>query len=825
MHAARSLLALLVLSPAGRAAEPHPALPLAFVRNTGQFDPAVAFAARSSGIAIAVASDGFAVQPAGVRFTFEDSDPRAQVEGLDPSAAHVNFLVGSPAEWRTDCPAFDAVAIRGLYPGIDLELHVRGGIPEYDLLLDAGADLERVVLRVEGAGEIALDADGAWTGSTRAGRMAQHAPVATARRAGGASDPIACETVHLGNGRFAFRCAAGGPILLDPGLEFATLLGGTPPTNSNLVADGAMALAVAGDGEMVIAGYASDAGFPTTFGAFDVTYETGPGIVIGDAFVARFDADGKTLRFATFLGGDLGDQGYDVALDAAENVYVTGHTASTTFPTSATFGTSTVPGITPFRTFISKLDPTGAVLIYSVVIEDAMPQAIAVDAGGAVYATGSAAGQNGVTGFPVTPGAASTAYAGGYWDQFLLKLHPSGGSIVFATLLGSAAVDNGLELALDGNGGTYVGGRTGSFGFPVSPGAFDKQYSSFAMEATIAHVDASGSHVLAATLLGGSHATEVASIRVAPDGDVVVAGGVATPDGGILPNPFPWTPGAFDTLYEGDAEGYVSILDPQLKVLKASTLLGGPGTDSIGAMDVDAEGRIVAISGSDWGMVPVTPDAFQSTQQSNYGWSDTMVHVFTPDLSAIEYGSYLGGNKFDVAVDVAVPVPGLIYVAGRTGSSNFPATAGAFDKSLGGYADAFALRLEVCPGGSFFEELGGGCAGTGGIAPELRGDGCPRSGSQARLRIAKGAPAAPALIVAGPAPGTIVVLPTCSLGLASLFPGVLVPLALSVEGGAELTFAVPAVPSALDVWLQALVADPVANGGIAVTNALRAHLQ
>ncbi len=57
--------------------------------------------------------------------------------------------------------------------------------------------------------------------------------------------------------------------MIDPGLEFSTLIGGTPPNDNSTVAHGAMGLAVDDDGEVVIAGSVSDVGSPVTAGAFD----------------------------------------------------------------------------------------------------------------------------------------------------------------------------------------------------------------------------------------------------------------------------------------------------------------------------------------------------------------------------------------------------------------------------------------------------------------------------------------------------------------------------------------------------------------------------
>src|SRR5262249_34253343 len=69
--------------------------------------------------------------------------------------------------------------------------------------------------------------------------------------------------------------------------------------------------------------------FPTTAGAFQPALGGS-----GDAFVAKLNAAGNALVYSTYLGGSDLDQGNGIALDGAGNAYVTGHTFSTNFPTA-----------------------------------------------------------------------------------------------------------------------------------------------------------------------------------------------------------------------------------------------------------------------------------------------------------------------------------------------------------------------------------------------------------------------------------------------------------------------------------------------------------
>jgi len=78
-----------------------------------------------------------------------------------------------------------------------------------------------------------------------------------------------------------------------------------------------------------VTGETFSAGFPTTAGAFDVTYNDN-----GDAFVAKLNPAGSALDYASFLGGLDSDIGYDIVLDSSRCAYLTGITGSPNFPTT-----------------------------------------------------------------------------------------------------------------------------------------------------------------------------------------------------------------------------------------------------------------------------------------------------------------------------------------------------------------------------------------------------------------------------------------------------------------------------------------------------------
>ncbi|MEO8295187.1 MAG: SBBP repeat-containing protein [Gemmatimonadota bacterium] len=94
-------------------------------------------------------------------------------------------------------------------------------------------------------------------------------------------------------------------------------------------------LALDPQGNPVVATGTSSQDFPTTPGAFQMSYggsggpATGAGSNYGgDVFVARVSADGSHLLTATYLGGSEGDGAEGVGVDAMGDVFVSGSTYS-----------------------------------------------------------------------------------------------------------------------------------------------------------------------------------------------------------------------------------------------------------------------------------------------------------------------------------------------------------------------------------------------------------------------------------------------------------------------------------------------------------------
>jgi hypothetical protein len=107
-------------------------------------------------------------------------------------------------------------------------------------------------------------------------------------------------------------------------------------------------IAVDSLGNAFITGFTYSSDFPTTPGAVQPTY--GGNV---DAFLAKLNATGSRLLYATYFGCNGYDRAYGVAVDGSGNAYVTGNTTSSNFPTTPGALQSTITG--PNNAFVAKI--------------------------------------------------------------------------------------------------------------------------------------------------------------------------------------------------------------------------------------------------------------------------------------------------------------------------------------------------------------------------------------------------------------------------------------------------------------------------------------
>src|SRR5262249_49071474 len=165
-----------------------------------------------------------------VRLEFEGASAETMLAGEQRHPACYNFFYGNdPARWQTNVSAYSSVLYRGLYSGVDMRVREERERLEYDLLLAPEAALERVVVRCEGVTNISVAPDGALLLHTALGPLRQAPPKTWEVLPNGEKRSIECQFQRLDSQRYGFvaqKRDCNLAMLIDPGLEWGTYLGG-----------------------------------------------------------------------------------------------------------------------------------------------------------------------------------------------------------------------------------------------------------------------------------------------------------------------------------------------------------------------------------------------------------------------------------------------------------------------------------------------------------------------------------------------------------------------------------------------------------------------
>jgi hypothetical protein len=286
------------------------------------------------------------------------------------------------------------------------------------------------------------------------------------------------------------------------------------------------------------------------------------------------------ILFATYLGSTGAEGAFGVAADAAGNTYVVGY-ANAGFPTTDGAYGQSVSGDND--AFVAKLDPEGRRLLYSTFIGGSSYDAanyVAVDAAGYAYVAGTTTSRD----FPTTAGAFQrtyTARAELALDTFVVKLDPSGASLVYSTYLGGGYSDVPGGLAIDADGNAYVAGQALSPDFPVTPGAYDTTAPNGYDKAFVTKLNPSGTALVYSTFLAAY--SSASGIALNFSGRTFVSGSTFSPN-------FPTTTGAYQRTPSGDGDAFLVELNAQGSAL----LYVSASTSSIPSFSLEIRGAPIS---------------------------------------------------------------------------------------------------------------------------------------------------------------------------------------------------------------------------------------
>ncbi len=693
------------------------ATPLTFELNQGQSDPKIKFVSRGKGYKAFLTAGGMVLslranQPAPVKsvgtstaasnvqpsphttlqFNLLGATQNPVIAGEGPIPGKVNYFIGrDPAKWHTNVPTYAKVRYKNVYPGIDLVYYGSHQRLEYDFAISPGADPTQIQFEISGAAHTELDGEGNLVLQTSGGELHFQSP-AVYQESNGARLPVSGSYVMKDSTHISFHVAqydASKPLVIDPVLVYSTYLGGSGD-------DEPSSIAVDSVGCVYLAGYTDSTDFP-------LSTQGSPAAGSTHVFVAKLDPTGSNLVYADYIGGNNDDYGYALVLDSANDVYITGSTASSDFPLINPYQ-GTYPG--SFNSFLTKVSADGSSLLYSTYLGgngSDQPAGIAIDSLGSVFVAGTTSSTN----FPVAnayQSAASSNQGGVYGNYgFLTKFSPDGSYLVYSTYLAgntNVAYNCGGTpcwsspysaingVAVDSDGNAYAAGVTNTYNFPTTTGAYlttdSTQQNSIV--GFVSQFTTSGTLDYSTYFYESSGVlSNINAIAVDGTGSAYITGS-AFSDG-----TFPVTSTSIcDPVSAGYACDYafVTKFDPTGSTLLYSTFLGPNNNAGPQAITLDTNNNayvLASTSSSTFGIV----NGIES-----YGNGDDLLLVeIDPAASTELFATYLGASADEYPAGIAIDSTGSLYIAGSTDSTDLPVTQGAFQKVLGGGTDAFIMKI------------------------------------------------------------------------------------------------------------------------------------
>jgi Beta-propeller repeat len=677
----RFMTGLLLLSALpGFAVTAERGLPAFFIPNAGQAHPSIRYLVETPDLRAAFTERSAIFQVHGLRLEvhFRGASREVRLEGEEPLEGKANFLIGNqPANWRTALPVYHQIRYRDLYPGIDMTYGGMGKRIKSEFRVAPNADPRRIRLDYSGASSLTIDANGRLQirglviGDDGHMEVREEAPVVYQEDSDGTRVYVPARyelhdghTVSFGVGAYD----RSKPLIIDPVLSYATYLGGSGMS-------AVTGVAVDTSGNLYVTGWTESIDFPI----HDALQAANQGGV--DAFVAKLNAAGDTLVYATYVGGLGDDRAAAIALNSSGAAYVTGSTASSNFPVANALSSTLHGGRDGF---LFKLTADGSAMVFSTYLGGSnydVGTAVAVDSStGNVYVAGDTQSAD----FKVSSGVAQGTF-GGTSDVFVSKFTYYGGWI-FSTFLGGAAGEHAGALAVDTSGNVYIAGGTNSANFPVK-GAI-QAVSGGSQDAFLTKLSSDGSQIVYSTYLGGNGGAsgspeQANAVAVDSSGNAYVAGVTNSAN-------FPVTAGAFQTTFNGVQDGFVTKVNPAGSGLLYSTYLGGTSFDWIGGLAIDSGGNAyVAGYTSSLDLATVAP-----VQPGFNGLYDAFVSKLNPQGNGLAFSTYYGGTGMDQATAIAVDSSGNMFVGGQTSSLDLPLQGALQSSNIGG-AVGWVARIGV----------------------------------------------------------------------------------------------------------------------------------
>jgi gliding motility-associated-like protein len=627
-------------------------------------------------------------------------------EGGKKQPFYHNYYLGSDqSRWKHNVPVFGNIDYKNVYPNIDLHISSDKGNAKYDFIVNAGADPAQIKVAFEGLDGMTVN-QGSLLLKTSVGTITEMAPYAY-QYVNGELKEVRCEYKLTGNElTYSFPKGYNKAVnlIIDPTIIFATLTGSTAD-------NWGFSATYDQSGNFYAGGIVGGLGYPTSSGAFQVTFHggtSGTGELPCDIAITKFNSTGTVPIFSTYIGGNQDEMPHSLVVDLNNNLILVGKSMSPDYPhTTGAYDTAANGG---FDIIVSKFNATGTALIGSTFIGgpnddgtnitsgyygdhntirynygDASRSEVLADKLGNIYVAASSQSST----FPTTSTAAKSVL-GGTQDGVFFKFNPTLTALTYSTFIGGSSNDAAYVLAFDtAQTHVYVSGGTQSSDFHTSvmTGAYHSAYQGGLADGyVLKFLNALPYTLQKGTFIGTSSYDQCYGVQSDLENSVYVMGQTL--------GAFPVSSGVYSN---AGSRQFIQKLDSNLTTSIYSTVFGSgasatPNISPVAFLVDTCQNVYISGWGSDIPLangttsglatlsLPITGNALQNTTDNN----DFYFIVLSKNAIGLLYGTYFGAVGKEEHVDGGTSrfnPDGVVYqaiCASCGGGTGFPATTGAY---------------------------------------------------------------------------------------------------------------------------------------------------
>lgn len=571
-----------------------------------------------------------------------------------------NYIIGNDkSKWRSKVYSYSKVSMNELYPGVEMILNTESEELNYSFIVQPGVNPSVIKRKFEGQDRIEIDEDGKLHIHNRFGEIIESAPIAWNDSEG--KRKYVPVNFKIRNNTVSFEFPNGynssQVLIIDPNITFSSFTGSTAD-------NWGMSATPDFDGNLIAGGVAFAAGYPTSVGVYDGTFNGGT----VDITIFKFTADGSGMIYSTYLGGVGSETPNSMICSSNGDLFIFGLTSSNNFPMAGTPYRNTFSGGPDVSTdanglgftqgsdlFVAHLSADGSSLLSSTYMGgsstdglnigslnynygDQFRGEIVLDDANNVYVSSTTRSSD----FPTVNAVQSTL--NGLQDAVAFKMPPTLSALTWSTYFGGAGLESGNSIQLSSTGDVYFVGGTTSSNLTFNSGQ-SLAFNGGLADGYAVHLNGNTGALLSGTYMGMNEYDQTYCVQLDIDDNVYVLGQTESN--------WPITAGHYGVANSGQ---FIRKYNPALTSIFWTTMVGA-GT---GHVEISPTAFLVSdcydIYFSGWGGdlnvlysdasfsttngFPVTVDAYQSTTSG----SNFYISVLDQDALALKYGTFMGGT-------------------------------------------------------------------------------------------------------------------------------------------------------------------------------------